>query len=150
MIAFTIRRLAGSVPTLLIVITIAFFMMRVAPGGPFDIERALPPDIEENILAAYNLDQPLWAQYFDYLWGVLHGDLGPSYKFRDFTVSELIASGLPVSFQLGGTAILLAIVIGTSIGTLAALRQNSGTDYAIMSVARNFSLPSAFAMKFNG
>ena len=135
MIAYAIRRLAGSVPTLLIVITIAFFLMRAAPGGPFDIERALPPEIEKNVLAAYNLDQPLWAQYFDYLWGVLHGDLGPSYKFRDFTVSELIASGLPVSFQLGAAAILLAIVIGTSIGTLAALRQNTGTDYTIMSVA---------------
>ena len=135
MIAFLLRRLASAVPTLLVIVTVAFFMMRVAPGGPFDQDRALSPDIEANILRAYNLDKPLVEQYFDYVGNLLVGDFGPSYKIRDFDVNDLIAAGLPASLQLGGSAILLAILLGISFGTLAALRQNQTSDYIIMTVA---------------
>ncbi len=135
MIAFLLRRLASAVPTLLVIVTVAFFMMRVAPGGPFDQDRALSPDIEANILRAYNLDKPLVEQYFDYVGNLLMGDFGPSYKIRDFDVNDLIAAGFPASLQLGGSAILLAILLGISFGTLAALRQNQASDYVIMTVA---------------
>jgi oligopeptide transport system permease protein len=133
--AYVTRRILTSIPTLLVIITIAFFMMRIAPGGPFDSDRALPPEIEKNVMAAYNLDQPLLLQYRDYLLGVLQGDFGPSFKYRDFTVAELLIAGFPVSLEVGGIAILLAIVIGIGLGTLAALRQNSGLDHAVMATA---------------
>jgi oligopeptide transport system permease protein len=109
--------------------------MRIAPGGPFDRERALPPEIEKNVLAAYDLDQPLILQYRDYLLGVLQGDFGPSFKYRDFTVAELLWTGFPASLKVGGIAILLAIAVGITLGTLAALRQNSGFDHAVMATA---------------
>jgi len=133
--AFLIRRLLVSIPTLLAVITIAFFMMRIAPGGPFDQERALPPQIEKNVLAAYDLDQPLLVQYWRYLTGVLQGDFGPSFKYRDFTVGELLITGFPPSLQVGGSAILLAILVGITLGTIAALRQNTALDHVVMATA---------------
>ena len=135
MTGYLVRRLMISVPTLLVIVTIAFFMMRVAPGGPFDQERALPPEIERNMLAAYNLNAPLIVQYWDYLKGVVQGDFGPSFKYRDFTVAELLWSGFPASLRVGGIAIALAVVIGITLGTIAALRQNSGVDYAVMATA---------------
>ena len=135
MFSFLSRRFLSAIPTLLIVITISFFMMRVAPGGPFDRERNLPPEIEANILRAYNLDKPLVEQYVDYVGNLLVLDFGPSYKFRDFTVTELIFQGFPASLQIGGMAIILAVLVGVSLGALAALKQNSGTDYAVMGVA---------------
>jgi oligopeptide transport system permease protein len=133
--AYVTRRILTSIPTLLVIITIAFFMMRIAPGGPFDQDRALPPEIEKNVLAAYNLDQPLLLQYRDYLLGVAQGDFGPSFKYRDFTVAELLITGFPASLKVGGLAILLAITAGISLGTIAALRQNSGLDHAVMATA---------------
>jgi oligopeptide transport system permease protein len=135
MFRYALRRLLSAIPTLFIIITIAFFMMRLAPGGPFDQERALPAQIEHAILAAYNLDQPLWKQYLDYVGNLLRGDFGPSFKKHDFTVTELIASGFPASLKVGGLAIVLAVIIGITLGTLAALRQNTGADYAIMGFA---------------
>ncbi|MDH3715704.1 MAG: oligopeptide ABC transporter permease OppB [Gammaproteobacteria bacterium] len=135
MLAYALRRLLVAVPTLFIIVTIAFFMIRIAPGGPFDRERAIPPEIEKNILAAYDLDLPLWQQYLKYVGGVLQGDFGPSYKYRDFTVLDLIASGLPASLQLGGIAIVLAVLFGITAGTFAALSQNSRYDYLIMAGA---------------
>ncbi len=135
MFAYAVRRVAVAIPTLLVVITIAFFMMRVAPGGPFDREKQLPPEIEANILKAYNLDKPLHQQYFQYLTNVLQGDFGPSYKYLDFTVNDLIAAGFPVSFRLGLSAILLAVLIGVLTGTVAALNQNSKFDYMVMGAA---------------
>lgn len=135
MLSYALRRLVTAVPTLFVIITVAFFMMRLAPGGPFDSDRALPPEIEKNIQAAYDLDKPLVEQYFLYLGRILKGDFGPSLKIRDFSVGELIASGAPASMELGFSAILLALIIGVSSGTLAALRQNSGTDFSVMSVS---------------
>ena len=135
MFAYAIRRLLVAVPTLFVIITLAFFLMRLAPGGPFDSDRVLPPAIEKNIMAHYNLDLPLWQQYFKYLGGLVQGDFGPSFRVRDFSVAELIMSGFPASLQIGGTAILLAVMIGVSLGAFAALRQNSLTDYSVMGVA---------------
>jgi oligopeptide transport system permease protein len=133
--AYVTRRILISIPTLLVIVTVAFFMMRIAPGGPFDRERALPAEIEKNVLAAYNLDQPLILQYRDYLLGILRGDFGPSFKYRDFTVAELLWTGFPASLKVGGLAILLAVLLGITLGTIAALRQNTGVDYAVMATA---------------
>ncbi len=135
MAGYFLRRLLTAIPTLLVIITLAFFMMRAAPGGPWDKERQLPPEIEENIKKAYNLDKPLIEQYFDYVINVAQGDFGPSYKFRDFTVTDLIMGGFPASLQVGGMAILLALVIGVTLGTWAALRRNSWVDYSVMGIA---------------
>ena len=135
MFRYVTRRLISAVPTLLVIVTVAFFMMRIAPGGPFDKERSLPPEIEANIMHAYNLDKPLLEQYFDYVGNMLRGDFGPSFKFRDFTANDLIFGGFPTSLQLGSMALLLALLCGIGMGTMAALRQNSGIDYAVMAVA---------------
>ncbi|MGP1394459.1 MAG: oligopeptide ABC transporter permease OppB [Inquilinaceae bacterium] len=135
MLNFTVRRLLGAIPTLLLIITIAFFMVRMAPGGPFSSERRLPAEIEANLRAKYNLDDPLALQFVKYLGDVLQGDFGPSFKYKDFTVTELIWGGFGVSLQLGGIAILLAVLVGTVLGTLAALRQNTAADYGVMTLA---------------
>ncbi len=101
MMGYALRRLLGAMPTLFVIVTLAFFMMRAAPGGPFDSQRQLPPEVEHNIKAAYNLDKPLCQQYLIYLGRLAHGDLGPSFKNKDFTVAQLIGTGLPVSARLG-------------------------------------------------
>jgi oligopeptide transport system permease protein len=133
--AYSLKRLAGAIPTLLAVVTVSFFMMRLAPGGPFDRERMLSPEIEANIRKAYDLDQPLIVQFVRYLGRALRGDLGPSFKYQDYSVTELIASGFPVSLRIGITAILLALLVGGAVGILAALRQNSRLDHLVMAVA---------------
>lgn len=118
-------------------------MIRIAPGGPFDDEQTLPPEIKANLEAAYGLDQPLHVQYGRYLAGLVRGDFGPSFKFKDFSVTELIAQGLPISLTLGLSAILVALLIGVPLGSLAALRQNRPTDHSIMAVAvLGIALPS--------
>jgi oligopeptide transport system permease protein len=132
---FAAKRLIGAIPTLFLIVTFSFFLMRVAPGGPFDKERIVPPEIEARLIHAYHLDEPLWQQYLRYLGDLLRGDFGPSLKYKDFTVTELIAGGFPVSLRLGGLAVLIALVVGVATGTLAALRQNSRTDYAAMGLA---------------
>jgi oligopeptide transport system permease protein len=135
MLGYALRRFAGAIPTLFVIVTLAFFMMRIAPGGPFDGERRLPPEVERNVKAAYNLDKPVAQQYLIYLGKALRGDLGPSYKNKDFTVVQLIATGLPVSARLGLWAMALALLIGTAAGVIAALRQNHWQDYSVMGVA---------------
>jgi oligopeptide transport system permease protein len=132
---YALRRLAGAIPTLFVIVTLTFFMMRIAPGGPFDTERRLPPEVEANIKAAYHLDQPLVAQYGHYLARLTHGDLGPSFKNKDFTVAQLIGTGLPVSMRLGLSAMTLALLLGGLLGSWAALRQNHWQDHAVMSLA---------------
>jgi oligopeptide transport system permease protein len=128
-------RLFGLVPTLLMLITIAFFLIRVAPGGPFDSEKSLPPEIKANLDAKYHLDEPLVQQYFRYLGQIIVLDFGPSFQYKDWTVNELIARGFPVSLTVGGLAMLLAFMLGTMIGVTAALRQNSAIDYSVMGFA---------------
>ncbi|MCK2185360.1 oligopeptide ABC transporter permease OppB [Halomonas getboli] len=135
MLSYAFKRLLQAIPTLLIVITLAFFLMRVAPGGPFDGERALPPDIEANLMAAYHLDEPLPQQYLRYLGDLLQGDFGPSFKYKDFSVTDLIQQGFPVSLEIGGLAILLALALGLPLGVIAALKRNSAVDYAVMGTA---------------
>jgi oligopeptide transport system permease protein len=135
MLRYVLGRLLGAIPTLFVVVTVAFFLIRVAPGGPFNLERPLPPQIMANLEAYYGLDQPLFQQYLSYLRGLVTGDLGPSYVYRDFTVDELLAQGLPVSIQLGGTALVLALVVGAAFGTYAAVRQNTPGDVGVMTLA---------------
>lgn len=135
MLSYAVRRLLGAIPTLFVVITLTFFMMRAAPGGPFDSQRNLPPEIKHNIEAVYNLDKPLLVQYGLYLQRLAHFDLGPSFKNRDFTVTELIAQGLPVSARLGLTAMAFALLFGVTLGVLAALKQNRAADYSVMTLA---------------
>lgn len=132
MYKYIFKRLLQAIPTMFVVVFLAFFMMRLAPGGPFTGERSLPPEIEANLKAAYNLDKPLVVQFWDYLMGVLQGDFGPSFKYTDFTVSELIWTGFPVSLKLGFSAIVLALILGVTFGSIAAIRQNSRTDYTVM------------------
>jgi len=140
---YSLKRLLGAIPTLLILIALAFFMIRLAPGGPFDSERALLPEIEANLRAAYHLDESLPQQFLRYLGGLLRGDFGPSFQYRDFTVTELIATGFPVSLRLGGAAMLLALLVGVTAGSIAAWRQNSMTDHAVMAVSMTgISIPN--------
>lgn len=135
MLGYTLRRMAGAIPTIFIIVTLTFFAIRLAPGGPFDLERPLDPLIMANLERAYNLDAPLWKQYLIYLGNLIRGDLGPSFARRDFSVNDLFAAGLPVSIMLGGMALGLAAVLGTFFGAIAALRQNSWIDTAIVAVA---------------
>lgn len=135
MFAYVLRRFAGAVPTLFIIVTIAFFMIRLAPGGPFDLERPLDPLIMQNLERAYNFDKPLWQQYLIYVGNLLQGDLGPSFTRRDFSVVDLFRTGLPVSIQLGGIALSIALVVGVFLGALAALRQNTWVDYLVVGTA---------------
>lgn len=135
MIRFILRRILEAIPTLLVLITISFFMMRLAPGSPFTGDRMLPPEVLANIEAKYNLNAPLYEQYFDYLKQLLRGDLGPSFRYRDYTVNELVATHFPTSAKLGLAAFTLAVVLGTLAGVVAALKQNSFWDYLVMSCA---------------
>ena len=135
MLRYALKRILGAVPTLLLVIAIAFLMVHAAPGGPFDAARALPPDIEENVQRAYHLDETLPQQFARYLGGLVRGDFGPSFRFRDYTVAELIGLALPLSMWLGALAMLLAIVIGVSAGLFAALNRNTLVDRLVTGLA---------------
>ncbi|MDP3116090.1 MAG: oligopeptide ABC transporter permease OppB [Phenylobacterium sp.] len=135
MLRFIGRRLLIAIPTLFLVITVAFFMMRAAPGSPFDGDRKLSPEIEANVMAKYGMDRPLHEQYGAYLAGVVQGDLGPSLKYKDKTVLQILQENYRVSLTLGLSSIILATVIGVSLGVLAALRQNQTTDYVVMTIA---------------
>jgi oligopeptide transport system permease protein len=151
MTRYFFTRLAGAVPTLFIIITITFFLMHAAPGGPFDQEQALAPEIKANLQRAYGLDQPVWIQYGRYLNSLLHGDFGPSFKYKDFTVTELIGQGFPVTLQLGVMAIALALLLGVPLGTFAALHHNSAADIATMSlVVTGIAIPSFVVLPFLG
>jgi len=132
---FVFRRLLAAIPTLLVVVTIAFFLIRTAPGGPFDLERPLDPAVMDNLNRVYGLDKPLLQQYLSYLRSLAHGDFGPSFVIKNFSVGEMFASGLPVSIRLGGLAILLALAIGGLLGVIAAYRQNRGADFAVIGLA---------------
>jgi len=135
MFRFIGRRLLVAIPTLFLVVTLAFFMMRAAPGGPFDSDRKLSPEIEQNMLARYGMNKPLGQQYLDYLAGVAHGDFGPSLKYKDKTVLDILRENYRPSLRIGLSAIILASVVGVSLGVLAALRQNRSVDYGVMTVA---------------
>lgn len=132
---YALLRLLGAIPTLLLVIVLAFLMVHAAPGGPFDDERSPHPDVVENIEATYHLDEPLPQQLGRYLYGLLHGDFGPSFRYPDYSVAELIGLGFPVSLKLGALAMLLAVLAGVSAGTFAAINQGSVPDRVVMGFA---------------
>lgn len=135
MIRFLARRIGFALVTIWVVTTVAFFMIRIAPGGPFDGERRLPPEIERNLMAAYHLDEPLTSQYIRYLSMVSKGDLGPSFRKKDFSVNELIASGLPISLTVGAIALAIAVFAGVAVGASAAMRHGRPADLALSSAA---------------
>jgi oligopeptide transport system permease protein len=135
MLLYVIRRLLTAIPTLFVIVTLAFFLIRVAPGGPFNQERGLSPEIRANLEAQFGLNDPLWLQYLNYLNKLLHGNFGPSYNLPDFTVGELFAKGLPISIQIGAAALVLALLVGSTLGIIAALNQNRIGDYAVIATA---------------
>ncbi|WP_293390457.1 oligopeptide ABC transporter permease OppB [Nevskia sp.] len=143
MLSYAGRRLLTAVPTLFVLIALSFFLMHLAPGGPFDSERSLPPEIEARLAAEFHLDEPLWRQFGRYLGGLLHGDLGPSFQYEGQTVSGLIASGAPVSAAIGAAAMLLALSGGVALGAIAAMRPGSRLDRGLMLIAlTGLSVPS--------
>ena len=143
MLGYALKRFLGAWPTLLVLVAVAFFLIRAAPGGPFDAERRLPPEIEANLRAAYHLDAPLYEQFGRYLANIARGDFGPSFQYKDYTVTELIAAGFPVSLKLGGLAMLLAVVAGVAAGCAAALRRNSAVDHLVMAISMTgISIPN--------
>jgi oligopeptide transport system permease protein len=135
MYALALRRLLVAIPTMLAIIAAAFFLMHAAPGGPFDRERQLPPEIEQRLKASYNLDKPVAEQLVLYLAKVAVGDLGPSMRYKDKSVADIIAEGLPTSAVIGLSSLVLALFAGGALGILAALRQNRPHDYVAMGVA---------------
>jgi len=135
MLGYLLRRLAVAIPTLFVVVTVAFFMMRAAPGSPFDLDRKLPPEIKKNVEAKFGFNKPLVVQYGDYVVGVLHGDFGPSLKYRDKTVLQIMKENYRPSLTIGLSAIIIAIFVGVNLGIIAALRQNGPADYTTMAIA---------------
>ncbi|AIW88712.1 MULTISPECIES: oligopeptide ABC transporter permease OppB [unclassified Treponema] len=135
MIRFVIRRLISLVPTLFLIVTFSFFIMKVAPGGPFSSERNLPPEVLANINREYHLDEPLFKQYTRYLGNMLRGDLGPSFRYKDYTVNDLIGNTMPNSLILGITSLCAALFFGLLVGLVSAVKRNSIADYASMSIA---------------
>jgi oligopeptide transport system permease protein len=137
--SYTLRRL-------LAVITVTYFLLHAAPGGPFDSERIVSAAVLANLQAKYHLDLPPWQQYLYYLNNLLHGDLGASFRYADWSVNDLVAAALPVSLSIGGTSLLLAFVLGVGLGIAAALRQNSAADYAVMLVGNLGSVFPSFVI----
>ena len=135
MTKFIVRRAIGLIPALLIIITLSFFIIRVAPGGPFDQERRIPAEVMRNIERKYHLDESLLKQYGRYLLNVVRGDLGPSYRYPDHDVNYFIFTSLPDSLLLGSIALLLAVTLGLGVGMMSAARRNSWVDYVFMSAA---------------
>lgn len=135
MLLYVLARLLGAIPTLFAIILISFVLMRAAPGGPFDEERVLPPEVEASLRTAYHLDEPLPVQFAQYLEQILRFDFGPSFKYKDFSVNDLIASGAPVSATIGGLSLVLATLLGVAMGSLAALRRGHWIDQVVMLLA---------------
>jgi oligopeptide transport system permease protein len=143
MLSYVLRRFAGLIPTLIIIVTVSFLILRLAPGGPFDQEQTLAPAVRANLERAYGLDRPLLSQYLTFLKNLAHGDLGTSLRERDFSVNELIRTGLPVSASLGAAALILALLTGIPAGIAAALWHNRAPDYGIAAAsALGLALPS--------
>jgi oligopeptide transport system permease protein len=135
MLRYALLRLAGAVPTLLLIATLAFLLLHSVPGGPFDTAKKLDPEIKRSIEAKYHLDESLPRQYLRYLTDLAHGDLGPSFQYRGTSVNQLIAVGFPVDMAIGGSAMIIAVVLGGTIGCIAALRRRTLWDHLLMGVA---------------
>lgn len=139
--SYTLRRIFATIPTVLAVITICYFMLHATPGGPFDTERKVSAAVLANLQAKYHLDLPPWQQYLYYLNSLAHGDLGASFRYADWSVNDLVINALPVSLTIGGISMLISIVIGVALGILAALKQNSHIDHFVMLIG---NIGSAF------
>jgi oligopeptide transport system permease protein len=144
--SYTLRRVLAAIPTVLVVITVCYLLLHATPGGPFDTDRKVSAAVLANLQAKYHLDLPLWQQYLLYLKGLAQGDLGASFRYADWSVNDLVASALPVSLAIGGTAMLLAAVIGVTLGIVAALRQNSVVDYFVMLLGNVGSAVPSFVL----
>ncbi|MFL6698673.1 MAG: oligopeptide ABC transporter permease OppB [Vitreoscilla sp.] len=144
--AYVVRRLLVTIPTVLAVVTICYLLLHFTPGGPFDAERKVPEAVLVNLQAKYHLDLPLWKQYLYYLDSLLHGDLGASFRYADWSVNDLVARALPVSLAIGGTAMVIAVIVGVALGIVAALRQNSAADFAVMLVGNVGSVLPSFVL----
>ncbi|MDX8355092.1 oligopeptide ABC transporter permease OppB [Cognatiyoonia sp. IB215182] len=147
MLSFVIRRLAVAVPTLLILVVLSFILMYSAPGGPFNSERPLPPEVLANIEAKYGLDQPFWQQIVNYVWSVVTAfDFGPSFQYKDRTVNDVIAQGFPVTLTYGFWSFVVAVTVGVSLGVAAAIKQNSWLDYLAVGVSIGAQVLPNFVM----
>src|SRR5215212_3692946 len=144
--SYTLRRLLVTIPTLLAVITVSYILVHAAPGGPFDSEKQVSEAVLANLNAKYHLDQPVWKQYLLYLNNVLHGDLGASFRYADWSVNDLVAAALPVSLAIGGLSLLISFILGVGMGIAAALRQNSIADYSVMLVGNLGSVFPSFVI----
>ncbi len=144
--SYTLRRLLVTFPTLLAVITVCYLLVHAAPGGPFDSERQVSAAVLANLQAKYHLDLPPWQQYLYYLNNLVHGDLGASFRYADWSVNDLVAAALPVSLAIGGAAMLIAFIVGVGLGIAAALRQNSMADYCVMLVGNLGSVVPSFVI----
>ena len=142
--AYTLRRILATLPTMLAVISVCYFLLHATPGGPFDSDRQVSAAVLANLQAKYHLDLPLWQQYLLYLQSLLQGDLGASFRYADWSVNDLVAKALPVSATIGGGALLLSLVIGVGLGIVAALRQNSITDHLVMLIGNVGSAVPSF------
>ncbi|HYW86778.1 MAG TPA: ABC transporter permease [Chloroflexota bacterium] len=148
MTRYIIRRILWLIPVLLFVSLITFTLMHITPGGPWDKEKAVAPQIVANLNAKYNLDKPAWQQYLIYMSGVVRGDLGPSYTYQDRSVTQIILGGLPNTASLGAFAALVAVLIGVPLGIIAAMRQNSGLDYSALAFGTIFASVPTFVLGF--
>ncbi len=146
MVSMLLKRFLGAVPTLFVIVTLTFLMMRLTPGGPFDSGRVVSPEVQANLLHAYHLDEPLPAQYLRYLGDLAHGDFGPSFTSKDFSVTQLIRQGFPVSLELGVSAMALALAVGLALGTFGALRQNRISDRVVIVFAMVGIIIPSFVM----
>lgn len=147
MFSFILKRLMVAVPTLLILIVLSFLLMHAAPGGPFTFEKKLPPEIMANLNAKYGLDQPLWRQMFSYVWGIVaHFDFGPSFVYKDRDVNDIIGQGFPVTLRYGAVAFVVAVLVGVSLGVLAAIYQNTWLDYLAVGVTIGAQVLPNFVM----
>ena len=144
--SYTLRRILATLPTMWVVITVCYLLLHATPGGPFDGERKVSAAVLANLQAKYHLDLPLWQQYLLYLKSLLQGDLGASFRYADWSVNDLVANALPVSLVIGGVSLLLSLLIGVTLGIVAALRQNSVVDYMVMLIGNVGSAVPSFVM----
>ena len=144
--SYTLRRVLATLPTMLAVISVCYFLLHATPGGPFDSERQVSAAVLANLQAKYHLDLPLWQQYLFYLQGLVQGDLGASFRYADWSVNDLVAKALPVSATIGGGALILSLIIGVGLGIVAALRQNSVADHLVMLIGNVGSAVPSFVI----
>lgn len=146
MLSYVFRRILGAIPTIFVVVTVCFVMLQLAPGGPFDGERKVSAEVLANLQAKYHMNEPLYKQYGYYLNNLMHGDLGASFRYADWSVNALVANALPISLTVGGIAMVLSLLIGVVLGVIAALKQNSLVDYLVMFLGNFGSAVPSFVM----